>query len=107
MARASGDSAASALVLVVHLAAAPADHRSGRAGHPLDFEVAEGVALVEGDPALLEQLEQGQEPDDDLDPGGQVPGQVAEGGRVPRRGRRTGRARPRPRPPSPRPTVTW
>ena len=48
--------------------------------HPGHLEVAEGVALVEGDPALLAQLEQGQEAHDDLDAGGQVAGQGPEGG---------------------------
>ena len=47
-------------------------------GTSTDDQVAEGLALVEGDPAPLAQLEQGEEAHDDLHPGGAVRGELAE-----------------------------
>ena len=45
---------------------------------PLDVDVAEALALVELDDALLEQLEEGEEADDHLHPVGEPGGQPAE-----------------------------
>ena len=75
--------AASAVVLVDAGRAAQGPGQLPVLGHPGHLEVAEGLALAEGHLAQLAQLEQGQEVDDDLDPGGQVAGQVPERGRAP------------------------
>src|SRR5688572_25075599 len=48
------------------------------AGDPCDLDVAKALGLIEVDEALLEQLEDGEEADDHLEPLGEVGRQVAE-----------------------------
>ena len=54
-------------------------HRRRSSGHPDHVELAEGPTLVERDPALLAQFEEGEEAHDDLDAGLQVAGELSEG----------------------------